>query len=128
MTVLLLDLDHFKQVNDQYGHAAGDAVLRATVEAWQAQLRGRDALGRVGGEEFAVVCAEAGLEQARAIAARLLEATRLLRLPGIDRALRVSTSIGIAMAQPGDTRETLFARADAALYRAKQQGRDRVEE
>lgn len=128
VAVLLLDLDHFKQVNDRYGHAAGDTVLRATVEAWQAQLRDRDALGRIGGEEFAVVCAGTGPEQARAIAARLLEATRLLRLPEIDRTLRVSTSIGIAVAQPDDTRETLFARADAALYRAKQQGRDRVEE
>ena len=128
VAVLLLDLDYFKQVNDRYGHAAGDTVLRATVEAWQAQLRDRDALGRIGGEEFAVVCAGTGPEQARAIAARLLEATRLLRLPEIDRALRVSTSIGIAAAQPDDTRDTLFARADAALYRAKQQGRDRVEE
>lgn len=128
VAVLLLDLDYFKQINDRYGHAAGDTVLRATVEAWQAQLRDRDALGRIGGEEFAVVCAGTGPEQARAIAARLLEATRLLRLPEIDRALRVSTSIGIAAAQPDDTRETLFARADAALYRAKQQGRDRVEE
>ena len=103
-------------------------MLRATVEAWQAQLRDRDALGRIGGEEFAVVCAGTGPEQARAIAARLLEATRLLRLPEIDRTLRVSTSIGIAVAQPDDTRETLFARADAALYRAKQQGRDRIGE
>lgn len=128
VAVLLLDLDYFKQVNDRYGHAAGDTVLRATVEAWQAQLRDRDALGRIGGEEFAVVCAGTGPEQARAIAARLLEATRLLRLPEIDRTLRVSTSIGIAVAQPDDTRETLFARADTALYRAKQQGRDRVEE
>ena len=69
VAVLLLDLDYFKQVNDRYGHAAGDTVLRATVEAWQAQLRDRDALGRIGGEEFAVVCAGTGPEQARAIAA-----------------------------------------------------------
>ena len=128
MAVLLLDLDYFKQVNDRYGHAAGDTVLRATVEAWQAQLRGHDALGRIGGEEFAVVCADTGSEQARAIADRLLDATRMLRLPEINPALRVRTSIGLATAQPDDTRETLFARADAALYRAKQQGRDRVEE
>lgn len=128
MAVLLLDLDYFKQVNDRYGHAAGDTVLRATVEAWQTQLRGHDALGRIGGEEFAVVCADTGPEQARAIADRLLDATRMLRLPEINQALRVRTSIGLATAQPGDTRETLFARADAALYRAKQQGRDRVEE
>lgn len=128
LTVLLLDLDHFKAINDRYGHAAGDAVLRATTQAWQAQLRGHDRLGRVGGEEFAVVCVDANREQVQAIARRLLDATRALQLPDINATLRVRTSIGIAEAHPGDTRETLFARADAALYRAKQQGRDRVEE
>lgn len=127
LAVLLLDLDHFKQVNDGYGHPAGDAVLRDTVQAWQTQLRGRDALGRIGGEEFAVVCIGATQAQALVIANRLLEATRTLRLPDIDPALRIATSIGVAEAAPGETREALFARADAALYRAKQRGRDRVE-
>lgn len=128
LTMLLLDLDHFKTINDRYGHAAGDAVLRATTAAWQAQLRGRDLLGRIGGEEFVVVCVDANREQALAIANRLLGATRTLQLPDIDPALHVRTSIGIAEAHPGDTRESLFARADAALYRAKHEGRDRVEE
>lgn len=128
VSVLLLDLDHFKTINDRYGHAAGDEVLRATTQAWQAQLRGRDRLGRIGGEEFAVVCMDANREQALAIAGRLLAATRSLELPGIDPALHVRTSIGVAEAHPGDNRATLFARADAALYRAKHQGRDRVEE
>ena len=128
VSVLLLDLDHFKAINDRYGHAAGDEVLRATTQAWQGQLRGRDRLGRIGGEEFAVVCMDANREQALAIAGRLLAATRALQLPGIDPALHVRTSIGIAQARPGDTRASLFARADAALYRAKHEGRDRVEE
>ncbi len=128
VSVLLLDLDHFKTINDRYGHAAGDEVLRATTQAWQAQLRGRDRLGRIGGEEFAVVCMDANREQALAIAGRLLAATRSLELPGIDPALHVRTSIGVAEAHRGDNRATLFARADAALYRAKHQGRDRVEE
>lgn len=128
LSLLLLDLDHFKSVNDRHGHAAGDAVLRDTVQAWQAQLRDRDALGRIGGEEFAVVCAGADLAQARMIAQRLLDATRAIRLPDIDPSLRMATSIGIAEARADDTRESLFARADAALYRAKQQGRDRVED
>ncbi|MFZ5607363.1 MAG: GGDEF domain-containing protein, partial [Pseudomonadota bacterium] len=97
-------------------------------QAWQAQLRDRDTLGRIGGEEFAVVCAGADLAQARMIAQRLLDATRAIRLPDIDPALRMATSIGIAEARADDTRESLFARADAALYRAKQQGRDRVED
>ena len=128
LTVLLLDLDHFKTINDRYGHAAGDAVLRATTVAWQAQLRGRDLLGRIGGEEFVVVCVDANREQALMIADRLLDATRTLQLPDIDPALHVRTSIGVAEALPDDTRESLFARADAALYRAKHEGRDRVEE
>ena len=128
LTLLLLDLDHFKAINDRYGHAAGDAVLRATTRAWQAQLRSRDRLGRVGGEEFAVVCLDANREQALVIAHRLLDATRALQLPDIDPALHVRTSIGVAEALPGDTREMLFARADAALYRAKQHGRDRIDD
>lgn len=127
VTLLLLDLDYFKAVNDRYGHAAGDAVLCAAVQAWQEQLRGRDALGRIGGEEFAVVCAGATREQAQVIAGRLLDATRALRLPDIDPELRVGTSIGIAEAAPDEASEALFARADAALYRAKQLGRNRVE-
>lgn len=128
LTALLLDLDHFKAINDRYGHAAGDTVLRATTRAWQAQLRSRDRLGRLGGEEFAVVCVDANREQALVIAQRLLDATRALQLPDIDPALHVRTSIGVAEAHPGDTREMLFARADAALYRAKQQGRDRIDD
>lgn len=127
LSILLLDLDFFKSVNDRYGHAAGDTVLRATVQAWQAQLRGRDALGRIGGEEFAVVCIGANHEQAQVIASRLLDATRALRFPEIDPALRITTSIGIAEVMPDENREALFARADTALYRAKQQGRDRAE-
>lgn len=127
LSLLMLDLDHFKSINDRYGHAAGDAVLRAATAAWRTQLREYDALGRTGGEEFVVVCADASLGLAQAIAERLLQATRGVRLPDIDPDLRISTSIGLAEAQADDTRDTLFARADAALYRAKSQGRDRVE-
>ncbi|MFT3763876.1 MAG: diguanylate cyclase [Pseudoxanthomonas sp.] len=127
LSVLMIDLDHFKAINDRYGHAAGDAVLHAVAAAWQAQLREYDALGRTGGEEFVVVCADASLALARSIAERLLHATRDVRLPGIDPDLRIGTSIGVAEAQAGDTCESLFARADAALYRAKSLGRDRVE-
>ena len=127
LSVLVLDLDHFKSINDCHGHTAGDAVLRAATAAWQAHLREYDALGRIGGEEFVMVCANAPLATAQAIAERLLQATRSLRLPDIDPELRVTVSIGLAEAQAGDTRDTLFARADDALYRAKALGRDRVE-
>ncbi len=128
LALLLLDLDRFKAINDQYGHAAGDTVLRATTAAWQAQLREHDPLGRIGGEEFMVVCPDTTPERALRVANRLCEATRALQFPDIDPGLRVTVSIGIAHASgDGDTRDALFDRADAALYRAKQQGRDRVE-
>ena len=128
VSLLMLDLDHFKAINDRHGHAAGDRVLCATTEAWQALLRGRDPLGRIGGEEFVVVCADTTLEQALVVAERLREATAALRFDDIDPPLRVTVSIGVAQSQrTGDTHEGVLARADAALYRAKQRGRDRVE-
>jgi diguanylate cyclase (GGDEF)-like protein len=124
----MLDLDHFKSINDRFGHAAGDKVLRAATTAWQTQLRGRDPIGRVGGEEFVVVCPETSLEQTLVVANRLRDATNALRFDDIDPELRVSVSIGAAQARrSGETCDTLIDRADAALYRAKQQGRDRVE-
>ncbi|MFT3755591.1 MAG: diguanylate cyclase [Pseudoxanthomonas sp.] len=127
LSALMIDLDHFKAINDRYGHAAGDAVLRAVAVAWQAQLRDSDALGRTGGEEFVVICKDAPLTLARAIAERLLHATGDIRLPGIDPGLRIGASIGVTEARGDDTCESLFARADAALYRAKSLGRNRVE-
>jgi diguanylate cyclase (GGDEF)-like protein len=128
LSLLMLDLDHFKSINDRYGHAAGDKVLRATTAVWQAQLRGRDPLGRIGGEEFVVVCPDTTLEQALQVAGRLREAAHGLRFDDIDPALSVSVSIGAAQARKaGDSCDALLDRADAALYRAKQQGRDRVE-
>jgi len=128
LSLLMLDLDHFKSINDRYGHAAGDKVLRATAAVWQAQLRGRDPLGRIGGEEFVVVCPDTTLEQALLVAGRLREAAHGLRFDDIDPTLAVSVSIGAAQARKsGDSCDALIDRADAALYRAKQQGRDRVE-
>nr|WP_275672593.1 GGDEF domain-containing protein [Thermomonas flagellata] len=127
LSALLLDLDHFKAVNDRYGHAAGDAVLRACAAAWQAQLRGSDLLARTGGEEFCVLCAQTDAEAAAAVAARLLQATRALRLPAVDPQLQVRVSIGIAQWERGESLAVLLDRADAALYRAKQRGRDRCE-
>ncbi|MEO6226564.1 MAG: tetratricopeptide repeat-containing diguanylate cyclase [Thermomonas sp.] len=127
LSLLMLDLDYFKTINDRYGHATGDRVLRDVASAWHAQLRGRDPLGRIGGEEFVVVCADTSLEQALLVASRLREATHLLRFDDIHPDLQVSVSIGAASYTQGESREDLFARADVALYRAKQRGRDRTE-
>jgi diguanylate cyclase (GGDEF)-like protein len=126
LSLLALDLDRFKNINDRYGHAAGDRVLAATSRAWTALLRDRDLLARIGGEEFVVVCPDTSMGKARGIAARLLEATEALRFEDIDPALRVGVSIGLAQAGTDDTVAALLARADAALYRAKQGGRGRV--
>ncbi|MEG2942205.1 MAG: diguanylate cyclase, partial [Thermomonas sp.] len=128
VSLLILDLDHFKTINDRHGHAAGDRVLRAAADAWHTVLRGRDPLGRIGGEEFVVVCADTTLEQALVVAERLREATAALLFDDIDPGLRVTVSIGVAQSQRSDdNHEAVLARADAALYRAKQRGRNRVE-
>ncbi|MCC7095996.1 MAG: diguanylate cyclase [Thermomonas sp.] len=127
LCVLMLDLDHFKAINDRYGHPAGDRVLQHITGVWTHLLRVNDRIGRVGGEEFLILCPDIHLEQARPIAERLLEATRAQKLPFIDPALTIAVSIGIAEATLGESRESLVARADAALYRAKHNGRDRVE-
>lgn len=120
---LLCDLDHFKQVNDRFGHAAGDAVLQDVAYTMRAALRAGDSIYRVGGEEILVILPGAGYEDAMEIAERLRVAVRERRPVGIE----VSLSIGVAVAEPEvvDT-EDLLARADAALYAAKASGRDLV--
>jgi diguanylate cyclase (GGDEF)-like protein len=120
---LLCDLDHFKQVNDRYGHAAGDAVLQDVAYTMRATLRAGDSIYRVGGEEILVILPGAGHEDACEIAERLRVGVRDRRPAGVP----VSVSIGIAVAEPEvvDT-EDLLARADASLYAAKASGRDRI--
>lgn len=121
--LLLCDLDHFKRVNDQLGHAAGDAVLQDVAYTMRATLRAGDSIYRVGGEEILVVLPGADQPHAVEIAERLREAVRERRPVGVV----VTVSIGVAVSQPGplDTEE-LVGLADAALYSAKAGGRDRV--
>jgi len=123
VSLVLCDLDHFKQVNDRFGHAAGDAVLQDVAYAMRATLRAGDSIYRVGGEEILVVLPGAGHEDAVEIAEKLRVAVRERRPVGVP----VSLSIGVAVAEPGpvDT-EGMLARADAALYAAKAGGRDLV--
>jgi diguanylate cyclase (GGDEF)-like protein len=120
---LLCDLDHFKQVNDQFGHAAGDAVLQDVAYTMRATLRAGDSIYRVGGEEILVMLPGAGCEDALEIAERLRIAVRGRRPVGVP----VSLSIGVAVAESEvvDTAD-LLARADAALYAAKAEGRNLV--
>ena len=120
---LLCDLDHFKQVNDRFGHATGDAVLQDVAYTMRATLRAGDSIYRVGGEEILVILPGAGHEDACEIAERLCMTVRERRPSGVT----VSLSIGVAVAEPEriDT-EDLLARADASLYAAKATGRDRI--
>lgn len=125
--VLLLDVDHFKAVNDRYGHPAGDEVLRQLTRRLTGQLRAADIVSRHGGEEFLVVLANETPDYARAVAERLRETMGAEPFAVSGTALPVTVSIGLAVAGSGCEAETAIAAADAALYRAKARGRNRVE-
>ncbi|HEV2130516.1 MAG TPA: GGDEF domain-containing protein, partial [Longimicrobiaceae bacterium] len=134
LSVVLLDLDHLKQVNDTHGHQAGDAVLRGVGEWLRGEggLRSRDYAGRYGGDEFMVVLPQTDVEGARAFAERARRHFASLAIPlnGTGMPLHASVSIGIAFIGAGDGASSapseLIARADAALYEAKQAGRDAI--
>lgn len=124
LALMVLDLDHFKAVNDTYGHQAGDRVLIHFVTQVNALLRQNDLLGRFGGEEFVVLLPETSLDQAQQVAERIRQTAPL----GQDQGPSCTVSIGITSNRgANDTVDTLLARADAALYRAKSLGRDRIE-
>ncbi|MFZ5723389.1 MAG: GGDEF domain-containing protein [Pseudomonadota bacterium] len=130
LSVLLADLDHFKTINDTWGHPTGDRVLRAAAAALQDAVREYDAVGRYGGEEFLVVLPDASPEVARRVAERCRERLAALRVQADNGdAVPVSGSIGLACnaARPDADPDMLVQRADQALYRAKQNGRNRVE-
>jgi diguanylate cyclase (GGDEF)-like protein len=127
-SVLMLDVDHFKQVNDVHGHAAGDAVLRHLSELLRGSQRKIDTPGRMGGEEFALLLPGADLDAAAAFAERLRQRVADSPFEGETGALRVTVSIGIASLNADDlTADAALKRADRALYRAKQAGRNRVD-
>ncbi|HEX7111293.1 MAG TPA: GGDEF domain-containing protein, partial [Mizugakiibacter sp.] len=127
LSVLAIDVDHFKRINDTWGHQTGDDVLCCIVHVCQQALRKDDALGRVGGEEFMVVLPGTPPEAAAQVAERLRASVEALDLDDVARGLKATVSIGIADLLPDDDMETLILRADAALYRAKREGRNRVE-
>ena len=122
--VLLLDVDHFKDLNDAHGHPAGDAALRRIARVLREGVRSDDTVARLGGDEFGVVLPGATLEEAEGLAHALRTAIRDAR-PGPE-AQRLSVSLGVAELGRGDAGERVVERADAALYRAKAAGRDRV--
>jgi diguanylate cyclase (GGDEF)-like protein/hemerythrin-like metal-binding protein/PAS domain S-box-containing protein len=123
LTAIFVDLDHFKQINDAFGHPIGDRVLVRVAASLRANLRDDDILCRYGGEEFVVVVARATCEEVWRIAERLRAAVGRIRLREIDTT--VSASAGIAVWRPGEDADAFLARADKALYRAKAEGRNR---
>lgn len=127
LSVLLIDIDHFKTINDTYGHAAGDAALQTTVERIRQRLRKNDVLGRIGGEEFLVLLPETDAEGAVILANRLRTGIAQRPVEALGNVFEVTASLGIAQCRGCDeTIEQLLHRADAALYTAKASGRNRV--
>jgi diguanylate cyclase (GGDEF)-like protein len=128
LALLMIDIDHFKAVNDRYGHAAGDAVLRALAGTLARSLRGGDVCGRLGGEEFAAVLPDESREGAAATAERLRAAVERLNVgSGGKEWIRFTVSVGVAAyPENGETLSALMKRADARLYHAKEGGRNRM--
>jgi len=126
-SILLLDVDRFKAINDSYGHAAGDAALREVAERLKANLRAADVVARFGGEEFLVALASAPPEDATTVAERLRAALSAAPIPIGPAELSITVSIGVAVAPAGTEVPIAIAAADAALYRAKARGRNCVE-
>ncbi|SDF33818.1 diguanylate cyclase (GGDEF) domain-containing protein [Thermus arciformis] len=124
LSLILLDLDGFKAVNDAHGHDVGDRVLRALAQCLEAHVRQSDRAVRLGGEEFAVVLPETELPQALQLAERLRQEVGRLEVPPVQR---LSASFGVAQAHPTDSPLSLLKRADEAMYRAKRKGKNRVE-
>jgi diguanylate cyclase (GGDEF)-like protein len=118
-SLVYFDLDGLKAVNDRFGHAAGDAALKAVAERLAGRVRASDALGRIGGDEFAVILAQTNGFQAEAKAAALAEAVAAQPVAGLQAGACVSVSWGVAEIRSGVTPETVIAEADAAMYVAK---------
>lgn len=123
LCLMVFDIDHFKQINDKYGHSKGDEVLQQACLAAQQMLRPTDVIGRYGGDEFVVILPHTEQDVVVAIGQRIIERLKHITL---DEQLTVSASFGVAALKADDNFRSLFVRADAALYRAKQQGRSQV--
>ena len=124
--LIAIDLDHFKRVNDTFGHGAGDYVLQKVAMVLRGNLRNRDLLSRLGGEELAVLLPETDIELARMISERLRRAIENVEILWDGKSINITSSFGVAVAPGTMPMAELFALADAALYDAKSGGRNRV--
>ena len=123
----ICDLDHFKSINDRHGHDVGDQVLREAARALRRSLRAEDSVGRLGGEEFALILRGFDLSDGATLCERLRETVGSVRVPTADGEVEVSASFGLAELRPGQEPLDALRASDAALYRAKAGGRNRVE-
>jgi diguanylate cyclase (GGDEF)-like protein len=126
MLLAQLDIDHFKRINDAFGHATGDRALQAFASVVRASVRDTDVLARWGGEEFVLMLSETRLDDGRDLLERLRQAVAAMEIPYTDGVLRMTVSIGVAVHLPGDTVDLTLERADQALYTAKSLGRNRI--
>lgn len=126
LCAMMIDIDFFKKVNDTYGHASGDAVLRTVASIIKEHLRESDIPSRYGGEEFAVLLPYTHIEEAKIVGERLRKAVETTPIPIDKKNINVTISMGLAEFSPQETGEDLFKRADSALYEAKESGRNRV--
>ena len=129
LSLLIMDIDHFKSFNDSYGHLTGDQVLRLVATSLKQTIKGQDITARYGGEEFTVVLPDTALRQALTVADHIRRAimSKELKKKSTGEILgRVTISAGVAMLKPGDDIDSMIERADACLYAAKRNGRNRV--
>ena len=126
LTVALLDIDHFKRVNDRYGHGVGDEALRHVTDVMGRTIRGVDIFGRYGGEEFLLIMPDTAIGSAEVLCNRLRDAVRAARPDSMADADPITLSGGLAQLRPNESREELIRRADLALYEAKTTGRNRM--
>lgn len=126
LSLVMFDADHFKRLNDQHGHAAGDQALVILANTARHQLRGADEVGRIGGEEFALVLPETGLAGAMHVAERLRQGVADIPVTEVGLPCPLTISLGVIEVGPGTSTDQAFARADAAMYEAKRTGRNRV--
>ena len=127
ISLILMDIDYFKNINDTYGHPAGDCLLKTFASVVEPLLRESDVFGRLGGDEFAILMPEANINQAHQLASRIEKSIKEASFTVSDERLNLSSSIGVAAMSGNDiTRKDLLERSDAALYKAKYNGRNQV--
>lgn len=126
-SLLIADLDHFKSINDNYGHHAGDLALKAFADVCRQEMRESDILGRLGGEEFGLMLPETAIQHARILAERICKATAALEITFEEKTIRITVSIGVAeLGTEGATLAEVMRHADQAMYQGKAKGRNQV--